>query len=84
MSTNRNTICPLSIIGRGCYSCDTNCTLYYNNECLLKTYLLNLTGIRQKETEEKILKLQKDLQFTGLFGGLPIDYYTKGSEPNGN
>lgn len=84
MSTNRNTICPLSIIGRGCYKCDTDCTLYYNDECLVKTYLLNLTGIRQKETEEKILKLQKDLQFTGLFGGLPIDYYTKGSEPNGN
>ena len=84
MSYTKGTTCPLGRIARGSYSCDNNCALYYNNECLIRTCLLNLTGIRQKETEEKILKLQKDLQFTGLFGGLPIDYYTKGSEPNGN
>lgn len=84
MNKDSNAICPLGIIGRGCYKCATDCTLYYNGECLIKTYLLNLTRIRQKETEEKILKLQKDLQSIGLFGGLPMGYYTKGSEPNGN
>lgn len=79
-----NTVCPLSIIGRGFYKCDTDCTLYYNNECLLKTYLLSSIGERTKKVEEEIKKLQKDLQFTGLFGGLTMDCCAKGSGPNGN
>lgn len=81
---NKNTTCPLSRISRGAYSCDKDCALYYNDECLIKTCLLNLAGIKPKEIEEKILKLQKDLQFTGIFGGLPIDYYTKGSGSYGD
>lgn len=81
---NKNTTCPLSRIARGAYSCNTECALYYNDECLIKTYLLILTGVKQKETEETIKKLQRDIQFTGVFGGLPFDTYMKGSELNGN
>ena len=65
MSTKFNTICPLSIIGRGCYKCDTDCFLYYNNECLLKTYLLLLIGEKTKKVaKEEVKKFQKDLQLT--------------------
>ena len=84
MNNHNNAICPLGIIGRGCYTCSTNCALYHNNECLIKTYLLILTGVKQKETEEKIQKLQKDMLFAGTFGGLPMDCYMKGSGLNGN
>lgn len=84
MNKDSDVICPLGIIGRGCYTCFTNCALYHDNECLIKTYLLILTGVKQKETEEAIKKLQRDIQFTGVFGGLPFDTYTKGSELNGN
>ena len=52
MNKDTNVICPLGVIGRGCYTCSTNCALYHDNECLIKTYLLILTGIKQKETEE--------------------------------
>lgn len=76
---NKNTICPLGIVSRGLYSCSKDCALCYNDECLIKICLLNFAGITQKETDEKIQKLQKDLLFTGMFGGLPMDCYTKGS-----
>ena len=76
---NKNIVCPLGIISRGLYSCSKDCALCYNDECLIKTYLLILTGAKQKETEEKIQKLQKDLLFAGTFGGLPMDCYMKGS-----
>lgn len=77
---NKNTVCPLVRIARGNdYPCNTDCALCYNDECLIKICLLNLTGITKKETDEKIQKLQKDLLFTATFGGLPMDYYTKGS-----
>ena len=55
MNKDSNAICPLGIIGRGCYTCSNNCALYYNDECLIKTYLLILTGVKQKETEEKTI-----------------------------
>lgn len=84
MNKDSNVICPLGIIGRGCYTCFTDCALHYNDECLLRTYLLILVGEKTRKVEEEIRKMQRDIQFTGLFGGLPMDRYLKGSENNGN
>lgn len=81
---NKYIICPLGIISRGLYSCSKDCALYYNGECLIKTCLLNLTENKQKETAEKIQKLQRDMLLAGTFGDLPIGYCTKGSESYGD
>ena len=79
MNKDSNVICPLGIIGRGCYTCFTDCALHYNDECLLRTYLLILVGEKTRKVEEEIRKMHDINQdkMIEIFNYYKIEKYLK-------